>query len=45
MVKVVVGHPQAGKDRGLESGGGSGSILIVVCVGRSAGPRVCGPAM
>ena len=26
---VVVGHLQAGKERGLKSGGGSGSVLLV----------------
>ena len=33
------GHIQTGKEGGLESGGGSGSVLSVVCVGGSAGPR------
>ena len=28
---VVVGHLQAGKGRGLESGGGSGSVLCALC--------------
>ena len=44
MVKLSVvllwsGHIQTGKEGGLESGGGSGSVLSVVCVGGSAGPR------
>ena len=39
VIVVVVRHLQAGKESGLESGGGSGSVLFVVCVGGSAGPR------
>ena len=39
MIVVVVRHLQAGKESGLESGGGSGSVLFVVCVGGSAGPK------
>ena len=38
MVNVVVRHLQAGKERGLESGGGSESVLFVECVGGSAVP-------
>ena len=45
MVDIVVGHLQAGKVRGLESGGGSGSMFFVVCVGGSAGPGVCNSAL
>ena len=45
VIVVVVGRLQAGKERGLESGGGSGSVLFVVCVGRSAGPGVCDSAL
>ena len=45
MIVVVVGHLQAGKERRLESGGGSESVLFVVCVGGSAGPGVCGSAL
>ena len=41
MVLLWSGHLQAGKEGGLESGGGSGSVLFVVCVGGSAGPRFC----
>ena len=44
MVKLSVvflwsEHIHTGKEGGLESGGGSGSVLSVVCVGGSAGPR------
>ena len=42
VIVVVVSHLQVGKESGLESGGGSGSVLFVICVGGSAGPRVCG---
>ena len=45
VIVVVVGHLQAGKAKGLESGGGSGRVLFVVCVGGSAGPRVCDSAL
>ena len=45
MIVVVVRHLQAGKESGLESGGGSGSVLSVVCVGGSAGPGVCDSAL
>ena len=45
MIVVVVTHLQAGKKSGLESGGGSGSVLFVVCVGGSAGPGVCDSAL
>ena len=41
VVTVVSGHLQAGKERGLELGGGSGSVLFVVCVGRYASHGVC----
>ena len=42
---VVMGHLEAGKEIGLESGGGLGSMLFVVCVRGSAGPCVCESAM
>ena len=45
VIVVVVGHLQAGKESGLESGGGSGSVLFVVCVDGSAGPGVCDSAL
>ena len=45
VIVVVVRHLQADKESGLESGGGSGSVLSVVCVGGSAGPGVCGSAL
>ena len=45
MVNVVVGHLQAGKERGLELGGCLGSVLFVGCVGGSAGPGVCDSAL
>ena len=45
MVNVVVGHLQAGKERGLESRGVSRSVLFVVCVGGSAAPGVCDSAL
>ena len=45
VIVVVVGHLQAGKERGLESGGGSGSVMFVVCVSGSAGPGVCNSAL
>ena len=35
----VVGTPLGGLGSGLESGGGSGSVLCGFCVGGSAGPR------
>ena len=38
VIVVVVRHLRAGKKSVLESGGGSGSVLIIVCVGGSAGP-------
>ena len=41
MVLLWSGHLPAGKEGGLESGGGSGRVLFVVCVGGSAGPRFC----
>ena len=41
VVIVVVGHLQAGKKRLLEWQSGSGSLLFVVCVGRSASPKGC----
>ena len=44
LIVGVVGHLQAGKERGLESGDRSGSLLFVVCVGGSAGPGVCDSA-
>ena len=45
VVAVVVRHHKASKERGLESGGGSWSVLFVVCVGQSASPRVCHSAL
>ena len=45
MIVVVVRHLQAGKESGLESGSGSGSVLFVVCMGGSTGPGVCGSAL
>ena len=45
MIVVVVRHLQAGKESGMASGGGSGSVLFVVSVGGSAGPEVCGTAL
>ena len=44
-IHVVVGHLQAGKERGLESEGGLGSVLFVGCVRGSADPEVCGSAL
>ena len=41
----MVGHLQAGKEKVLESGGGLGSVILVVCVGGSAGPGVCDSAL
>ena len=38
VVLFWTGHLQAGKGRGLETGGGSRSQLLVVYVGGSAGP-------
>ena len=45
MIVVVVRHLQAGKESGLESGGGSGSLLYGFCVGGSAGPSGCVPVL
>ena len=45
VVNVVVGHLQAGKKSGLEWGGGSGSVLFIVCVGAAAGSAVCDSAL
>ena len=45
LIVVVVRHLQAGKESGLESGGGSRSVLFMVCIGGSAGPGVCGSAL
>ena len=38
VVLLWSGHIRTSKEGGLESGGGSGSVLSVVCVGGSAGP-------
>ena len=45
MGNVVVGDLQASKKRGLELGGRSGSVWLVVWVGGSGGLRVCDSAL
>ena len=41
----VVGTLLGGLGSGLESGGGSESVLCGFCVGRSPGPGVCVPVL
>ena len=41
VVEVLVKHLQAGKEGGMGARGYSGSVLFVVCVGRTVGLRVC----